>query len=290
MKKYLWILVIAFAVASCGGPSDAELQAERDSLQNIIDNQEGTLNDFFSSLNEIEQNLSTIKEKENIIRVDASNDMELSENAKDRINEDILLIYELMLKNKQSLETMQSKLKKSNLRVKELEKTIQNYVAQMEKKDQEINTLKNQLSNMNILVADLNANIAKLAASMDSISTEDQTKTETITQQTEALNTGFYVYGTVKELKEQGVITKEGGFIGMGRMEKLKDNFNKDYFTKIDITKTQSIPIFAKKAKIITTHPASSYELKGGKEVDSVVITNAKDFWSVSKYLVIVIN
>ena len=108
---------------------------------------------------------------------------------------------------------------------------------------------------------------------------------------TEKLNSAYYAFGTAKELIKNGVLTKEGGFIGMGKTEKMKADFNKTYFTKIDISATNSLVLSGKKAKVITTHPASSYKIQGtdGK-AERIVITNPDDFWSASKYLVIVID
>ena len=48
------------------------------------------------------------------------------------------------------------------------------------------------------------------------------------------------------------------------------------------------VNIGAKKAKIITTHPSSSYKLVGEKTVEKIEILNSEDFWSSSKYLVII--
>ena len=93
-----------------------------------------------------------------------------------------------------------------------------------------------------------------------------------------------------KELEKQQVVTKDGGFIGLGKIEKLKDDFNRDYFEKIDIRKVKRLKLFCAKAKLITTHPANSYKIYGQNRVDSLVITNPNQFWSVSKYLVVVVE
>ncbi len=110
--------------------------------------------------------------------------------------------------------------------------------------------------------------------SIDSLSVVYEEQTEVVEKQVKVLNTAYYCYGTFKELKEQGVVTKEGGFIGLGRTEKLTDDFNKKYFTQIDITETTSIDIFSKKVKIVTTHPSGSYKLEGVDKVDKLLITN----------------
>ena len=65
-------------------------------------------------------------------------------------------------------------------------------------------------------------------------------------------------------------------------------NLNMNDFTKVDITKVNEIPVMKKKINIVTNHPTSSYRIEGNKTVDKIVITNAKEFWSLSKVLVIV--
>ena len=46
--------------------------------------------------------------------------------------------------------------------------------------------------------------------------------------------------------------------------------------------------MYSKSADVLTTHPAGSYALeKDDKDQLVLKITNPKDFWSVSRYLVI---
>ena len=43
----------------------------------------------------------------------------------------------------------------------------------------------------------------------------------------------------------------------------LKDNdFNKEYFTEIDIRKDKVIKLYSKRAELLTTHPEGSYKLE----------------------------
>ena len=73
------------------------------------------------------------------------------------------------------------------------------------------------------------------------------------------------------------------------KKEVLKDDdFNKDYFTQIDIRTTKEIKLYSKDAKLLTTHPEGSYALeKNDKGEITLHITNTNSFWSVSRYLVI---
>ena len=68
----------------------------------------------------------------------------------------------------------------------------------------------------------------------------------------------------------------------------LQGSFNKNYFTKIDIRVEKEIKLYSKGARILTTHPASSYTLSKDTSGQYVLrITDPNTFWSTSKYLVV---
>ena len=93
-----------------------------------------------------------------------------------------------------------------------------------------------------------------------------------------------------KELKEKKILDKKGGIAGIGSGKNLNKDFDKKLFNTIDIRNKTSFEINSKKMKIITTHPTNSYQVYGEKPVDSLVVKDPMEFWSVSKYLVIVLN
>ena len=279
----LSIIIVALSAisvfsGSCGS-KEKEANPLADSLSDLngelsgkLSEKEAALQDFVSSFNEIQDNLNAIKEKEKIVsNHNKSGDVKSKEES---IKEDIQAIYDLMSKNKSRISELSAKLKSSKTRIKGLEEMIANLQAQIDGKDNEIAELKASLESKNIELSNIVMNL------------EDSEKTSTA--KTEKLNTAYYAFGTKKELIEKGVITKEGGFIGLGKSTKLKDDFNKDYFTKIDVTNTLSLPIGTKKAKVLSNHPTSSYKLIGEKTIEKIEITNVEEFWSSSKYLVIV--
>ena len=135
-----------------------------------------------------------------------------------------------------------------------------------------INKLRNQLSEQ---VVDLNSNISTLQD-------ESTRKSQTITSQDKQLNTAWFVYGTKKELKEQRIYDD-------GKV--LQNNFNRDYFTKIDIRVDKEIRLYSRSAKILTAHPASSYMLTQDANKQYILrISNPQLFWSTSKYLVVMVK
>ncbi|HXB42092.1 MAG TPA: hypothetical protein VNZ49_16235 [Bacteroidia bacterium] len=282
--KFIFTLSIVFTSAfftSCKNGEEKEpnpladsLKGDNNNLKGELSEKEVALQEFVNSFNEIQANLDAIKEKEKIVNASASGgDVKSKE---EQIKQDIQSIYELMAKNKSRVSSLNKKLKTANTKIDGLEKMIATLEAQLNEKDVQIGELRNKIEQLNIELSNLTVNY-------ESLEQENQVKTE-------KLNLAYYVLGTAKELKEKGITTKEGGFVGIGKTTEIKKDFNRDYFTKIDVSQTTVIPIGAKKIKILSTHPSSSYKLVGQKPVEKLEITNAEDFWSVSKYLVIVIE
>ncbi len=285
MKNLKLILVAAVLSAStlfttsCNGGAEKEKNPLADSLAGVngelngqLSEKEAALQEFVTSFNEIQDNLNAIKEKEKIVsKSAASGDVKSKE---EQIKEDIQAMYDLMAKNKNRIGSLTKKLKESNSKIAGLDEMIANLQAQIDAKDAEVADLKSQLEAKNIELSNIQMNL-------ETVEAESSNKTA-------MLNTAYYAMGTSKELKEKNVISKEGGFIGIGKSTKVKEDFNKEYFTKVDISATNSINIGAKKAKIITTHPSSSYKIVGEKPVERIDILNPTEFWSSSKYLVII--
>ena len=278
---FVIIILTNFLLSNCSKGSDESENSIKDSIENVNGSLNGKLNEkdaaiqeLVSSFNEIQENLNAIKEKEKIIsKVTSDGDVKSKE---DQIKEDIQSIYDLMAKNKDRIGSLSKKLKNSKLKIEGLEKMIENMQATLNLKDSEIEELKTKIEGLNVELSNLTTNYKAV---------ENESN-----QKTEIINTAFYAIGTSKELKENNVITKEGGIIGLGKTTKLSSDFNKEYFTKINVEKTTSINLGAKKIKMLTTHPSSSYKLIGEKPIEKLEITNTKEFWSASKYLVIILD
>jgi len=286
--KSLKILVALFIMGACSftftncKDQEAEKNALADSLKNVngalagqLNEKQAALQEFIESFNEIQENLNVIKEKEKIVTSVSSSKSDVK-SKQGQIQEDIQSIYDLMAKNKNRISALSEKLKQSNLKISGLTKMIENLQNSLNLKDEEIAELKTRMEGLHVELANLNTNY-KVVESESA-------------QKTEALNTAYYAMGTKKELSEKKVISKEGGFIGLGKSTKVSTDFNKEYFTKINIEQTKTINIGSKKAKLLTTHPTNSYKLVGEKPVEKLEITNPKEFWGASKYLIIMIE
>jgi predicted nucleic acid-binding Zn-ribbon protein len=281
LKLFLVAAVIGASslfTTSCGtgekeaNPLADSLSAVNGDLNGQLSEKEVALQEFVNSFNEIQENLNAIKEKEKIVTSSSqSGDVKSKE---ETIKEDIQAIYDLMAKNKSRISSLSKKLKDSNSKISGLEKMIETLQAQIDAKDGEISELKAALESKNI-------ELSNIVMNLENVEAESSSKTA-------KLNTVYYAMGTSKELKEKNVISKSGGFIGIGKSTKVKEDFNKEYFTKADASQLTTITIGAKKAKVVSNHPSSSFKLIGDKTIERIDILNAEDFWSNSKYLVII--
>lgn len=290
MRRIIFLLIalLPLALFSCKEKEKKmieDLTRENEILKAEAMVKDSSINEYFKILNEIEHNLSLVKTTESIISKDALADSELKDDTRERINQDIQMINDLMAKNKRAINLLNKKIKASNLQIGELNETIERTMRSIEERDAEISILKDRLTNLNFSVEILNATV-------DTLRAEKAMLEETISSQTTTINTAWFAFGTKKELVDNGIIEKSGGFLGFGKSYRLKSDFDKSYFTKVNITKTFEIPLFAKKVNIITSHPSSSYKLAQNAEgvFEKLEILDVTEFWHTSKYLVITVE
>lgn len=281
MKKIvLSVCCMAALLASCNnmGQNKDALQAQNDSLMLELSNRDAELDGIMGSFNEIQEGFREINEAEN--RVDLQGGTLESQSSADKIKEDIRFISDKLKSNREQIAKLEEQLKNSNYQSAQLRKAIKNLTAELNAKQQQIETLQAELASKNIRIAELDEAVMDLNKNVDELSAENEAKAKTVEAQDKALNTAWYVFGTKSELKDQKILK---------RGDVLKDNeFNKDYFTQIDIRKDKEIKLYSKRAELLTTHPVGSYELvKDDKNQLTLKITNPSAFWSVSRYLVI---
>jgi hypothetical protein len=285
-KSISLIFILSLLFASCENfktqYESAPLRA--DSLIAVGEEKDSSINSFIAAINEIETNLDTISKKQGIVEQAGSITNETKADKKAHINNTIIAINELLDKNSILIDQLQRKTRSQAGKLSELKKLVDNLNMKLAQKDTELVMLNYQLADMKLNVENLNVTI-------DTLTAQNVVKEGDIKSKTAKLNTAYYIVGTYKELRDKKVLNKEGGFLGIGKNQKLMNDFNGDAFTKVDITQTPSIELNCKEAKIITTHPMNSYTFEKDKDkFKSLTISDYEKFWGVSKYLVIVKN
>ncbi|MBD9273306.1 MAG: hypothetical protein EGS53_10675 [Prevotella sp.] len=283
MKKLFFIVCCAaLLVTGCkdgkNSPESTNVHLA-DSLNEVIAQRDSEINDMMGTFNEVQEGLRQISEAEGRVALAKNGE---GTSSKQKMKEDIQFIAAQMKKNKELIAKLQKKLEGSSLNATQLKKTIEGLQAQLVEKEKQLQTLREELDKKDIHIMELDESVNNLNTNVSNLKTESQKKTETINAQDKQLNTAWYVFGTKKELKGQRIL--ENGKV-------MNGNFNKNYFTKIDIRNTTEIKLYSKSAKLMTAHPSSSYTLvRDANKQYTLRITNPHIFWSTSKYLVVLVK
>jgi myosin heavy subunit len=254
-----------------------ELQAQRDSLLMQSADVEGETAEMMSVISEVEANFEKIREAEKYISTQSAKQGEMSQDTKQRVNDNFNMINEILKRNKQQLDELNKKYSSSNKEVASMKNTIGRLNQEMQESASRLVALQAELAIKDEQIAQLSQDITSLAV-------EAEQQSATIREQERTINTAFYVFGTKNELKDQKILS--GGFLKSTSV--LQDTFNKDYFLKIDIRETTEIPLLEKTGKLWSTHPEGTYEfVKDNNGNLTFRITDTQRFWSLTKYLII---
>nr|WP_319511484.1 hypothetical protein [uncultured Draconibacterium sp.] len=291
------ILVVIIVVAALVGISTytqkkteiMDLQSQNANINQDLQERDSMVNELVGAFDEIEQNLKYIKEKRQMLSLESQK--EGNYDKKKAIVEDIALMNEMLEKSSEHIEDLEKKLKNSGFQISSFKKKIDALNQNIEDQNTQIVALQQQIEERDVMLADMSHKIDTMQVEIAETKDSLMQKQLVIDEKTYELNKGFIAYGTYKELEENGVLTKDGGFLGLGKQVKLKSNLDQDYFTELNIRDTKSIPLFSNKATVVSEHPDSSYSFV---EQDGVIaylnIDNPDEFWKISKYAVIEIK
>ncbi|HEX9649164.1 MAG TPA: hypothetical protein VGA21_01275 [Cyclobacteriaceae bacterium] len=301
MKRYVFmVLALPVLLMGCDNGKLKDLEIRNNELTNQLEEMDSSMNSYLETISEIEDNLAVIKLKQNMIATNASKDVEFDHEMRKSLVNDLQAINSLMTTNKEKITELQNLLKNSNFQVAEFKKLVARVNTKLVEKDEEITSLTTRLEDLAFRNQTLDDNVRFLTIRVDTLSAVNQVQIATIQNQKklisrnlEELSSGFVATGTLKELEEKQIIKKEGGILGLGAVSALNSEVDRDNFLRIDIQKTQTIPLMVKKVRVITNHPQDSYKIEeseNGELLASLVITNPDRFWNTSKFLVVRVN
>lgn len=283
--------VLSIALFSCNTEEleskIAQLSAENQKLEEQYQVKDSSLTAFITSFAEIEENLRQIRAREMNIEVAREENLSPGD-LKDRINQNVEEINDLLEENREKIKSLNARLKYSGRQNSQLKASMeelqQSLTAKIDEKEGEIVNLKNDLDGLKIEISQLNTNLAM-------VEKENQKKEEVIHEKTEQLNKAYYVTGTFKELEQEQILSKEGGFLGLGRTEKFNANASKNQFSEIDIRETLFFPVEGEEVELVTSHPSDSYRIeKDAEEKTQLVVQDPEKFWKSSRYLVMMVK
>ena len=283
MKKIMIAALCLMAFAACkqktNNVAELALQQQRDSLTRIIQQKDNEIDDMMATMNDIQEGFRAINEAEQRVTIAKNGE---GTTAAEGIRENMEFIQGQMQQNRELISKLRNQLRQSSVKADQLRRTLENLTQQLEEKDNQLRQLQAELEAKDLQIGELNQQVTTLSGNVSHLQEESSQKSQTISSQDKQLNTAWFVYGTKKELKDQRII--EDGKV-------LRSNFNREYFTKIDIRIDKEIRLYSRSAKILTAHPQSSYTLLQDANKQYILrITNPQLFWSTSKYLVVLVK
>ena len=276
-------MLLATAFTSCVVSSSKyeALQAERDSLANVAASVSTDFESSLRTINEIEMALQTVREAEGIMM------MENQEGNSNYAEAQIEAIDRTIQQNKAKIAELEQQLASAGSKSKELKTTINRLKNELNEKDTYINNLREELNISKAQVAELSESVENLNANIDNLNVQNAKQQATISQQDVALNTVYYIVATAEKLAANHMINQGGLFTP----DQVTGDIDMSMMTMADKRNLKVLPLNSRKAKILTNHPESSYQLTKDDDKNlSLVIVDPNAFWSISNYLIISIK
>ncbi len=282
-KFFIPLLALSVSLFSCGNPEE-EAAKEKQLQDSLLQVQEDSLMQAFKlELEDIASVVNEVGTRNGLFDLDSMEGATLS---KDDIIRKVQGLDQVLNANQKKLDDIYSKMKSNKVKNNELEKMIQAMQASIASRETEISDLMKMLQDKDLEIQDIKVRV-------DSMRKDNIMLTEEMLQMDEQMHEVHYVVGELKDLKEKGIVTKEGGILGVGGTKKMDlSQLDDTKFTHIDERELTNIPLYSKKAKLITNHPEGSYEFKMNEndEIVSLEIKDRKKFWAASDYLVIEVS
>jgi len=250
------------------------LTSQNNHLINATAERNGQISKFKTEISSIHQSLQLIKEQEQLLG--NVSDGDLSQNSTS-IQEDLEKLSDLLSHNKNKINSLNTALNSRDLKLDDFRLTVDMLKSQLE--DRAVS-----LSNLVKTLGDKNIEIAAMVAAQEELLLN-------LSIEKDMAHTAYYTFGSMSELKANQVMERQDGISGFLGQKKIADELNKDYYFEIDTRAVNEVPLVASSARVVSNHPPASYEFVGSDEtIEAIRILDPTSFWSVTKYLTVVVK
>ena len=279
-------------------PSDSAgyFRAQLEELQLVSATKDSLYNDLAATTRlvaDINTELATIRSQSKDLNAVTSPESPLS--ASDERAKVLERVKELTNRVRQS----ESNLRSTRQRLASLNQVSDEMRAQLAVFETTVADLNQMVEGQKATIAGLEAELGALRATNLQLATEKSALIDTVADLTERDNTVYYVVGTRKDLKEQGIIEETGGgrwllVTRTGETLVPAANLTPDQFTKIDKRLVTDIPLpnTSKTYEIVSTQNLEYLEpdsRQGNRRIRGHLrINSPEQFWAPSKYLILV--
>ena len=274
MRNVLIMGICLIMLSACSKEpkkSDRKLEDKHRELVNKTIQKNAVIAEYRAYLNSVSGKIQSMVKKERGIPLSLE-----GQSAKDALLNQLDQLDQLMDNQRYHLALLEESIHGQELDIGSLRQQLKQMESALEFKENNLALLLDSLTDQTIELGLLEA---ALAQKVDSLDLQDR-----------ELNKAWFAFGTFEELKAQEVVEKKGGLLGLGSVKSLKTEFNPKYFTELDIRETTEIPILAKHAELVSSHPESSYEFSGEGQVSFLLIKDPDEFWKLSRHLAIIVK
>ena len=285
MKKISAMLAVVAAVilAGCNQVSKEEYQQAtntNDSLMYVALQQGNEIYELSTTLNAVSDELDQINGQ--IALSNGENQDLLSK--RERLLQQIAMVKQTIEEKQKALDELQKKYSAQLSQNKVLKQTIDRLQSEVAGYETKVAELNEAVANKEQQIAGLTETLTEAQETLATTVAQNEQQQEVINTQDEMLNTGFYIVGDKKKLKDLGLL--EGSLLSKKRL--TSKGFSTKGFTKIDIRELHQLPTGSKKVDILSTHPTNSYEMSVRSDGTKViVIKDPTEFWRHSRFLVV---
>lgn len=158
MKKItlLSVLALALAFTSCDFETQAfkDMRYQRDSIQHLQQTQLDELLGYMDIVQNVDSSFEAIRESQNMLSM-VSYDESGNQSVKQRIEENIYMINNLLAENNNKIAELEERLNESDLKNTKLQNTVRRLKRDLEAKNKEITNLYKELEAKNFQIDSL---------------------------------------------------------------------------------------------------------------------------------------
>ncbi len=280
LVKTAGVLVVMLALmCSCDFETQAykNLRMQKDSIQALQQSQLLELENYLDLINEVDSGFEAIRESQNILTFASYDNENPSENMRQKVADNLYMINNLLAENQSKIAELEEKLQSSDLKSTKLQRMVNKLTADLKKKNAEVVELRELLVSKNYQIDSLMV-IFRMAQDRETALIAKTTEQDSIMSVQDAqLHRAYFFVGNRKALRANDINVKD-----------RDAGYRTELFTPVDVRVFDRLETGAKSAKVLTKHPESSYELQRQSDKTYVlIIKNAADFWSASRYLIV---
>lgn len=283
--KIIISIQIAFLMMyGCGNSSSfSKLMEERDSLIQVNRIQTERLEAFNHTIETLNETIDSIAYQEKMIFFNNGE----TPITKEDVKQNLIRFESMLARQNQKVKRLEKLLAESEDANAQALSLIAHLKEQLEEKNTQIAHLKGELEKKNVNIARLQELVESQKSTINTqietiseLNQRTQKQGEALAKQDALLNNGYVLIGSKDDLKRKGIV-KKGKIVADAALDRTK-------FAKIDIREWREIQFTAKRPRILTNMPSSSYEITtNGNHNFTLTVHNPSDFWRISTYLVI---